>query len=376
MAEFMRRILKLFQNLDKEVTSIDDNLKELLQIAKKISNIEETFSILAQTTSISGKLDKFCLLKAMIMDTFDKIEFDRIEKQPQEEIESSNSTNSKEQTSIEEGKDRYDILSLRPNYQQDKDKNKAKLPTSPPKNISAQEDLHYSKMQELYVLTSTEDRHIDYSGIYPRIKYIPGSNPEEIRYWYDFGAVNTIYTAPSNFAEISLLPRWIYDGVKDCYFNNPMITAKDILVLKFLSAVLDFFQEENYQAYHFIQLWKAEAYFLTSPVPAKEFLRFTEKDIHYRRAIGMHVVIQGIEAAFKKGFHSYGGKKMFSSIMISSAKATPPSVTRYLQSKIELIETGKIKSSPQAQDRFCQLRRHIKDTCLATLHRKLKKKKI
>jgi hypothetical protein len=91
MAEFMRRILKLFQDLDKEVTSIDDNLKKLLQIAKKISNIEETFSILAQTTSISGKLDKFCLLKAMIIDTFNKIEFNRIEKQPQEEIESSNS---------------------------------------------------------------------------------------------------------------------------------------------------------------------------------------------------------------------------------------------------------------------------------------------
>jgi hypothetical protein len=154
-----------------------------------------------------------------------------------------------------------------------------------------------------------------------------------------------------------------------------MITAKDILVLKFLSAGPDFFQEENYQAYHFIQLRKAEAYFLTSPMPAKEFLRFTEKDIHYRRAIGMNVVIQGMEASFKKVFRSYGGKKMYSSIMISSAKTTPPSATRYLQSKIELIETGKIKSSPQAQDRFCQLRRHIKDTCPACSPQKAKEEK-
>jgi hypothetical protein len=177
MAEFMRRILKLFQDLDKEVTSIDENLKELLQIAKKVGNLEETFSILAQTTSISGKLDKFCLLKAMIMDTFDKIEFDRLDKP--EEMESSNSTNSKEHMSVEEGKDRYETLSLRPNYE---NKEKAKLSLSPPKNISAQEDLHYSKMQELYALKPSDDRHIDYSGIYPRINYTPGSNPEEIRY--------------------------------------------------------------------------------------------------------------------------------------------------------------------------------------------------
>jgi DNA mismatch repair ATPase MutS len=117
MAEFMRRILKLFQDLDKEVTSINDNLKELLRIAKNVSNIEETFSILAQTTSIFGKLDKFNLLKAMIFDTFDKIEFDRLDQQSQEDIESSNSANSKEKMSVEEGKDRYETLSLRPNYQ-------------------------------------------------------------------------------------------------------------------------------------------------------------------------------------------------------------------------------------------------------------------
>jgi hypothetical protein len=68
---------------------------------------------MAQTTLISSKLDKFSLLKTMILDTFDKIEFERLEKQPHEEIESSNSANSKEKMSVDEckEKDRYDSLS-------------------------------------------------------------------------------------------------------------------------------------------------------------------------------------------------------------------------------------------------------------------------
>jgi hypothetical protein len=70
-----------------------------------------------------------------------------------------------------------------------------------------------------------------------------------------------------------------------------------------------------------------------------------------------------MEAAFKRGFQTYGGKKLFSSIMISPAKITPPAVTRFLQSKINMLDTGKIRSSPQAQEKLCQLKHHAKGTC-------------
>jgi hypothetical protein len=40
MVEFMRRILKVFQDLDKEVISINENITELLLIAKAAGNIE------------------------------------------------------------------------------------------------------------------------------------------------------------------------------------------------------------------------------------------------------------------------------------------------------------------------------------------------
>jgi hypothetical protein len=112
-----------------------------------------------------------------------------------------------------------------------------------------------------------------------------------------------------------------------------MITAKDLLVLKFLSAGPDFYQEESYPVYHFIQLRKAELMFLSTARTKKEFLRFQEKDIHSKKAIGLHVIIQAMEAAFIKGFRTYGGKNLFSSVMISPAKITPQAANRFFTIK-------------------------------------------
>jgi hypothetical protein len=146
--------------------------------------------------------------------------------------------------------------------------------------------------------------------------------------------------------------------------NNPTITVKDILMLKFLSAGPDFYQDERYNAYHFIQLGKSDSFSISTLEIKKEFFRFNEKDIHYRRAIGLKVICQGMEAAFKKGFRTYGGKTRYSSVMMAPAKMTPPAAERFLQAKIKMIDTGNLKSSPQAQERFCQLRKHDKGTCL------------
>jgi hypothetical protein len=151
--------------------------------------------------------------------------------------------------------------------------------------------------------------------------------------------------------------------VKDCYFNNPTITAKDILTLKFLSAGPDFYQEERYNAYHFIQLGKSYSFSISTAEVKKEFFRFNERDIHYRRAIGLKVICQGMETAFKRGFRTYGGKIRYYLVMTAPAKMTPPAADRFLQAKITIIDSGNLKSNPQALDRFCQLRKHDKGTC-------------
>ncbi|KAL5757926.1 hypothetical protein ACOSP7_020537 [Xanthoceras sorbifolium] len=222
-----------------------------------------------------------------------------------------------------------------------------------------------SIMKVLYSLSNNDTRYVDYSEIYPRINYLQDSSPKEIRYWFDFGALNSIYTNPPNFAEISLLPRWIQQGVKDCYIHNPTMTPKDVLVLKFLSAGPDFYKDDRYPAYHFIQIAKADSFFITSQKLKKELPKFEEIYIYYRRAIGIRIVLQGLEASFKRGFRTYGGQKILSSIMISPAKVTPAALRNYVATKIKLLNTGAIRSSPQAQERVCQFRQHKLNTCPA-----------
>jgi hypothetical protein len=277
----MSKVVRLFKELTTEVLSIRENTNALLDVAKDCKDLEDTFKIMQQITSASGKIDRFCLLQDMVIELFSKIEFEP----PKDESASPRSQASNPPMSTDETqKDRYESISLRPNT----------MPSSTQASRQTRygpEVAQYEKMQELFGLMSNDDRHMDYSGIYPRINFTPGSSPKEIRYWYDFGAVNAIYTAPPNFSEISLLPKWIFDGVKDCYYMSPIFGPKDIILFKFESSGPDYQDEENYPAYHFIQLKKAEATFIVPPATRKEFIRFNEKDIHYRRAIGMSVVI-------------------------------------------------------------------------------------
>ena len=137
------------------------------------------------------------------------------------------------------------------------------------------------------------------------------------------------------------------------------------MVLKFISAGPDFHGEDTYPAYHFIQVGKSESFSITAIKQKKEFIKFDEKDIHYRREIGIRVVLQGMEASFKKGFRTYGGNSVYSSVMISFAKESPKAALGYLGTKINLLDKGTIKSSPYAQARICQYRQHTRDMCPA-----------
>lgn len=218
-------------------------------------------------------------------------------------------------------------------------------------------------MRELFSLSNTEIRFIDYSGIYPKINYLQGSDSKEIRYWFDFGAVNTIYTASPEFQEISQLPSWIQEGVKDSYLHNPTIKPGETLLLKIYSANPDYYQTERYPAFHYIQLFKITSVSLSVPTVKKIFQNFTEKDITYRRAIGMRITLQAMESCFKQGFRTYGGRYFSSSIMTTAAKITPKSAHNFLKQKIKNLEEGKIKSSPTTHKKICEFRKHMINTC-------------
>lgn len=90
-----------------------------------------------------------------------------------------------------------------------------------------------------------------------------------------------------------------------------MITPKDTLVLKFLSAGPDFYEEKRYPAYHFMQLEKADSFSISFSTQRKEFQKYCKNDIYYRRAIGIRTVLQGMEASFKEDFAYIVGRKDF-----------------------------------------------------------------
>ena len=118
-----------------------------------------------------------------------------------------------------------------------------KLPVSTDRKIMR---LHGETMERLFGLTDTKEMIIDKSGIYPRIHFLRGANPIEVRDLYDFGSIATIYMSTLDFSEIEKLLGWIKDGVKDNFRNNPMIKINDTLAFDFFSASPDFDESQNY----------------------------------------------------------------------------------------------------------------------------------
>ena len=165
--------------------------------------------------------------------------------------------------------------------------------------------LHLETMEILYNLSDTRHMIIDKSGIYPRIYFLQGSNPEEIRDWYDFGSIATIYLTTPDFPEIARLPGWIREGVQDNFENNSLIKIDDTLALDFFSASLDFDNEQKFPVWHFIRMRKViqEGNMISNT--SKIYKPFTEDNIHYRRGLSLIVVKRQMESALKRPFRSY-----------------------------------------------------------------------
>ena len=101
-------------------------------------------------------------------------------------------------------------------------------------------------MKRLYGLIDNKYMIIDKSEIYPRIYFLQGSNPEEIREWYDFDSITTIYLTSPDFLKIARLPGWIREGVRDNFGNNSLIKIDDTLALDFFIASPDFDDNQTF----------------------------------------------------------------------------------------------------------------------------------
>jgi hypothetical protein len=174
----MRRILKLFQDLDNQVTSIQSNVTEIINIANFSCNTDETNALMTEYSSITAKPGRYNIIKDTINSVFTKIEFERLESSS-----CSEDTNIAEKAKIQSDEQisevkRYESLSLRPQYHDSA--NKAKLNNSSRTVGYTTIDYQYQMMRELYSLTNIENRYVDYVGLYPRLNYAPGASPDEI----------------------------------------------------------------------------------------------------------------------------------------------------------------------------------------------------
>ena len=211
--------------------------------------------------------------------------------------------------------------------------------------------LHSETMEKLYNLSNTEHMIVDKSGIYPRIFFLQGANQEQIRDWYDFGSIATIYLTTPDFSEITRLPGWIREGVLDNFTNNSLIKIDDTLELDFFNASPDFENELRFPVWHFIRMRKMihERNMISNT--KKIYKSFSEDNVHYTRGLGLIVVIRQMESALKWPFRSYDKPNRLGSIMISTdCKATPDSAKNFLSKKINLIEADKLPSSQYALD--------------------------
>ena len=173
-----------------------------------------------------------------------------------------------------------------------------KIPMSTDREIMR---LHGETIERLFGLTNTKEMIVDKSGIYPRIHFLQGSNSVEVRVWYDFGSIATIYMSTPNFLEIDRLPRWIKDGVKDNFGNNTMTEINDTISLDFFSASPDFDESHTYPVWHFIKMRRVcyEKSMISNT--EKIFRSFTEDNVHYRRDLGL-IVVKADGKCYEKAF--------------------------------------------------------------------------
>ncbi|KAL0367106.1 UNVERIFIED_CONTAM: hypothetical protein Sradi_3600700 [Sesamum radiatum] len=106
---------------------------------------------------------------------------------------------------------------------------------------------------------------IETSKKYNRVWMLEGSKPEDVKEWYDFGALASVHTMSPSFPEISKLPEWISGAVYDSWQNNPHLKRGDILELKFISAAPETAGKGSHPAFHFIKLQRPDMVVLKLP---------------------------------------------------------------------------------------------------------------
>lgn len=145
-----------------------------------------------------------------------------------------------------------------------------------------------------------EYTRFDISGKYPRVWMLPKAHPQEVKRWFDFGALASVYTTSHSFNEIKGLPRWIQDAVYSTWSNNDQLCRGDILELYFISAAPEPAGKGDHEAFHYIRLRKPDGQALNkikAPCGEENTLisTYSEDQISTRRAWGFWVCLSEMD---------------------------------------------------------------------------------
>lgn len=185
MAKMIEEVNNLLSLMDQEIETIKDTVSDILDIANLPGNNLQVQDLLVRAIHIiKNGIDHYksdsLKIKALLKDESDKINV------------SSSSEEQMFDQSLEEDSQKAteESLSFRPHSEK----------TISKENLSFKEkkilldipilqsyvETQTSNMRDLYNLSRTDSRYVDFSGIYPRINYLQGSSPHEIRNWYQF----------------------------------------------------------------------------------------------------------------------------------------------------------------------------------------------
>ncbi|KAK4382175.1 hypothetical protein Sango_2898200 [Sesamum angolense] len=199
---------------------------------------------------------------------------------------------------------------------------------------------------------------IETTGKYNRVWMMEGSKPEEVREWYEFGALASVHTMPPSFPEISKLPEWISGAVYDSWQNNPHLKRGDILELKFISAAPEMAGKGSHPAFHFIKLQRSDMVAFnrikatTEEAPLVSAI--SEDDISTRRAWGLWVCLTEMDKV-KYPFKIFSNKVNGSFLLNSMTGKSTEFAESMFEKKRMLIWENKLPATESTRMKACNM---------------------
>ncbi|KAK4408783.1 movement protein [Sesamum angolense] len=203
---------------------------------------------------------------------------------------------------------------------------------------------------------------IETTGKYNRVWMMEGSKPEEVREWYEFGALASVHTMSPSFPEISKLPEWISGAVYDSWQNNPHLKRGDILELKFISAAPEMAGKGSHPAFHFIKLQRPDMVAFnrikatTEEAPLVSTI--SEDDISTRRAWGLWVCLTEMDKV-KYPFKIFSNKVNGSFLLNSMTGKSTEFAESMFEKKRLLIWENKLPATESTRKGM----QHVACTC-------------